>query len=334
MAGDAHGLVDIWQPRFEISQRSSIATLGSCFAQHIGKQLTARGYRWVDGEPAPFNFPADQLSAYHYGTFSARFGNIYTSRLLRQWIDWTLGIAPVVTDVHRSGDRFFDLFRPTIEPNGFASIEELVASRDNSLCLFSRLLQRCDLLMFTMGLTESWINRRDGTVYPMCPGTAAGEYNPDLHAFHNQGYDEIVLDLNHAFDAIRAANPRMRFVLTVSPVPLTVTATDDHVLPATVYSKSVLRAAAGMLRSSRDDTDYFPSYEIITTPASRGMWYDGNLRTVNPDGVARVMDSFFGAIHAPDGNSATASQDGGFADMEASIRDEVCEEIMLQEQQS
>ena len=39
-------------------------------------------------------------------------------------------------------------------------------------------------------------------------------------------------------------NPKARLVLTVSPVPLAATASGSHVLPATIYSKSVLRAAA------------------------------------------------------------------------------------------
>ena len=39
--------------------------------------------------------------------------------------------------------------------------------------------------------------------------------------------------------------PKLRILLTVSPVPLTATAGDDHVLLATTYSKSVLRAGRG-----------------------------------------------------------------------------------------
>jgi len=35
-------------------------------------------------------------------------------------------------------------------------------------------LAGADLFVFTLGLTEAWLNARDGTVYPMCPGTIRG----------------------------------------------------------------------------------------------------------------------------------------------------------------
>jgi hypothetical protein len=42
----------------------------------------------------------------------------------------------------------------------------------------------------------------------------------------------------------RFARCDLRIVLTVSPVPLVATVTGSHVVPATIYSKSVLRIAA------------------------------------------------------------------------------------------
>ncbi len=43
----------------------------------------------------------------------------------------------------------------------------------------------------------------------------------------------------------RRINPQPRFILTVSPVPLVATMSGSHVSPASIYSKSVLRAPAG-----------------------------------------------------------------------------------------
>ena len=57
-----------------------------------------------------------------------------------------------------------------------------------------------------------------------------GTFDADRHHFHNSSHEEIVTELQQAFAAIRAVNPRMKFLLTVSPVPLTATATPDHVL--------------------------------------------------------------------------------------------------------
>ncbi|WP_428660504.1 GSCFA domain-containing protein [Reyranella sp.] len=49
--------------------------------------------------------------------------------------------------------------------------------------------------------------------------------------------------------------PGVRFLLTVSPVPLKASASQNHVLAATTYSKSVLRAVAGQLADTYDDVD-------------------------------------------------------------------------------
>ena len=38
---------DLWRPKFEITQNSQVSTYGSCFAQHIGKSLHKRGYKWL-----------------------------------------------------------------------------------------------------------------------------------------------------------------------------------------------------------------------------------------------------------------------------------------------
>jgi hypothetical protein len=95
----------------------------------------------------------------------------------------------------------------------------------------------------------------------------------------------------------------MRMIVTVSPVPLTATVAGAHVLVSNVYSKSVLRAVAGQLARDHDDIDYFPSFEIMTNPASRGVFFESNLRSVSAAGVETAMRMFFEA-HGPVGAAA------------------------------
>jgi hypothetical protein len=64
-------------------------------------------------------------------------------------------------------------------------------------------------------------------------------------------------------------------------------------LLATSHSKSLLRAVASEACDWGDFIDYFPSYEVITSPAYRGMFFAPNLRSVLPKGVDHVMDIFF-----------------------------------------
>jgi len=283
----------LWTPKFRIAPRDRIVTAGSCFAQHIGRALAARGYRWLDAEPAPDRLPEAARGQFHYGTFSFRTGNIYTTNMLAQWLDWAFGETPPPEDLWEKDGRFVDPFRPAVEPGGFVTREEALASRAATLSAIRRAVMQADVFVFTLGLTESWRHSRSGVEYAICPGTVAGKFRPRYHRFVNQGYDAVLTRLRDALAILRAQNPRLRVLLTVSPVPLTATASGAHVLNATSYSKSVLRAVAGTLAAEDPGVDYFPSYEIITGAPFRSMFYAGNLRSVLPEGVGFVMDSFF-----------------------------------------
>ena len=116
-----------------------------------------------------------------------------------------------------------------------------------------RAVGEASCLIFTLGLTEAWHERGTGVVYPVCPGTVRGSFDerparvrqPRLRA----GAERTCwpsLALAHGL------NPGLRLLLTVSPVPLTATATGRHALTATTYSKSVLRAVAGQLAAEHE----------------------------------------------------------------------------------
>ncbi|WP_428966232.1 GSCFA domain-containing protein [Micromonospora fluostatini] len=290
------GISDLWRPAFAIGQDDPVITAGSCFAANLGRALLDRGWNWWDAEPAPPGLTGPERRARGYGAFSFRTGNIYTAAVARQWLAWALGRAEPPTEAWAGEGRFFDPFRPSIEPAGFASAEEMLESRLTTLAAIRRAVTGASVLIFTVGLTESWRDAASGDTYPVCPGTVRGEFDPDRHVFHEFTFAEVYEDLVAIVDLCRAANPGLRVVLTVSPVPLTATATGGHVLTATVHAKSVLRAAVGQVAAERDDVDYFPSYEIVAGFPARAAFFEPNLRTVTPDGVDFVVRHFVGAL--------------------------------------
>jgi hypothetical protein len=184
-----------------------------------------------------------------------------------------------------------------------------------------------------MGLTESWENIQDGYAYATCPGTNAGIFDKQRHTFRNFSYNEVMSDLVQALGLIREVNPDIRVLLTVSPVPLTATAAGKHVVVSTTYSKSVLRGVAGELSDSDALVDYFPSYEIITAPSFRGMFYDPNMRTVSKKGVDFVMSHFLSGLGSSEAvSSADPVPVGGEANSKAHPIEEddlKCEEAIL-----
>lgn len=285
----------LWKPRFSITRESKIITVGSCFAQHISRALKQNGFDWIDSELAPASLPEAERPSHGYGIFSFRTGNIYTAALLKQWARWATGAREASTETFHENGRYFDPFRPSLPPAGYASPEELFQARKATLAAIADAVRQADLLIFTLGLTEAWLNNK-GDVYPMCPGTVRGEFSAITHAFHNFSEQEIVRDISEAFDELRKLNPTLKLLLTVSPVPLTATASAQHVLVANTYSKSALRSAAGYLAQTREDVDYFPSYELVVTPPFRGRFFEKNMRSVSPEGVAFVMAQFFSAI--------------------------------------
>jgi GSCFA family len=285
----------LWKPRFAFDTSTRFATAGSCFAQHIGKWLRENGYQWLASaaSPASQNAGPDEGAS----PFSFPVGNIYTAAMLKQWVTWALGREAPPETLFCNEAAVYDPFVSHMAQRGFVRKDELYRARKYILENIRRIIAQTDIFIFTLGLTEGWTDRA-GNVYPACPGTSRGVYEPAKHRFVNYGFAQIEKDLNETFDAMKTLNPSLRFLLTVSPVPLTATAGEDHVLAATTYSKSVLRAVAGQVRNTRDDVDYFPSYELISSFPERGRHFEKNLRAVMPSGVAFVMAHFADALQA------------------------------------
>ncbi len=325
------GLQGLWRSRWTLPADARFATYGSCFAQHISRALQARGLAWLNAEPAPGRTPAALADAYNYGVYSSRTGNIYTAAQLLALVRMATGRDdPDLAEVWPDGPGWRDSLRPLIEPVAFASPDEARQSRRGTLRAFLRSIADAEVLIFTLGLTEGWEDARTGQPYPMCPGTAAGRFDADRHRFVNYDYPRIRSDLESAIALMREVNPGLRLLLTVSPVPLTATASGQHVLAATTYSKSTLRAVAGDLAAADGAIDYFPSYEIISGAPARGAFWEPNMRSVARSGVELVMGHVFAGLDlsgppAHDGEPDPAAR----IEAEMAAAELVCEEMTL-----
>lgn len=291
----------VYAKKWDIPYEYKIATAGSCFAQHISRELKKNGFNVLDLEPAPVGLPERLHSKFGFSMYSCRYGNIYTAQQLLQLAREVVGdFKPEDIAWERAG-RYYDALRPAVEPKGFDSVEVLSAHRAHHLLQVKKLFSSMDLFIFTLGLTEAWEHRESGTVFPTAPGVIAGIFDENKYTFRNYNYNDVI----NAFEqfmqiliAMRKGSSLPKFLLTVSPVPLTATASGKHVLQATTYSKSVLRAVSGELSNDYSIIDYFPSYEIITNQAARSHFYESNLRSVRPEGVEAVMNVFF-SEHKP-----------------------------------
>jgi GSCFA family len=290
----AHDVDPVGAFALRITPETKVATAGSCFAQHIARHLRAAGFNYYVVEPGHPILPREILEKHNYGLFSARYGNIYTARQLWQLLRRAYGEFSPEEDAWVEADSSVkDPFRPTTQPQGFVSIAEMHADRKQHLAAVREMFETLDVFVFTLGLTECWISRADGAVFPLCPGVEGGVFDAKKHGFYNQTVEDVVADMSAFLDRLSAINEAAKVILTVSPVPLMATAEPEaHVLAATTYSKAVLRVAAELLCKRYKHVHYFPSYEIITGSFSRGRYYSDDLRNVTEEGVSHVMRLF------------------------------------------
>ena len=279
----------------KITPVTRVGSGGSCFAQNISAALRARGYNYFVAEAAPSFMPEEMATKNNYGVFSARYGNLYTPLQWLQLMQRAVGTFVSQNQFWHDGKgRYFDLLRPRINPLGFSSLTELEADVRHHLRAVKALFEEVDVFVFTLGLTEGWQSRADGTVYPTCPGCGgAGEFDPDKYVFRNFTVAETTDHLSQAVKLVASLNPTAEIVLTVSPVPLIATMEPRHVLQATTYSKSVLRVAAEQTALAFDTVHYFASFEIITGTGNTYTYFGEDRRSVTPAGIEHVMKCFF-----------------------------------------
>jgi len=325
--------------KFKIINSNLIASAGSCFAQYIANVLQIENYKYLITETLPESSEAKNDG---FGVFPARFGNIYTTRQLRQLFDRAFNITDLYLQPWiREDGKYVDPFRPTIQIDGFDSEEGVIEDRTPHLLATKKMFEECDIFIFTLGLTESWISKDNNISVPIAPGVSGGTNHLTKFKFHNLTYEDCFNDLIYFVDSIKSFNSKIKIILTVSPVPLAATYENEHVLVATTHSKSILRSVAGKVSRIRDFVDYFPSYELITGNFNKSKYYSDNLREISPDGVKYVMSFFTRSYLDKHNNLDNANKhknsndvehyliNNGYDKYKNEIKDIICDEELL-----
>lgn len=322
---------------FKISKNDRVATAGSCFAQHISKALIAEGIRFLQTETAEPEV-AKKLPIY-----SARYGNVYTARQLRQLFQRAYGIFnPKHSAWLREDGRYVDLFRPNEFAEGFTTPQEVAIASRAHLAAVRAAFETCDVFIYTLGLTEVWVCDEDGAAVPLPPGVIAAPLDEAVtFTPKNLSVQEMTDDLIAFIDDMHAVNPGVRIILTVSPVPIVATFNDRHVIVSNTYTKSALRVVAQNVSEGRHDVLYFPSYEVISAHP-KAQFFEDNLRAVNPAGVSAVITLFKRRLllEAPDHQSisddktesseqATSAPSADRATLSSEFKEIFCDEDML-----
>jgi len=323
---ETHLFDPVVNPKFRLDRTTKIATAGSCFAQHISRQLQRIGFHYFVPENGE-GLHEDERTRRNFGVFSGRYGNLYTARQLLQLFEEVFEKRkPAEKAWLREDGRYVDPYRPQIEPDGFETIEAVIEARNQHLACIRSVFTQADVLVFTLGLTEAWRSKIDGSVFPLAPGVVAGSFDPERYEFINFGVADVEADLLTFLGKLKKRNPRIKLLLTVSPVPLIATYENRNVLVSTTYSKSVLRVVADQIVSRFDWVDYFPSYEIITGSYAGGLYYEADYREVNSRGVAHAMRCFVKNYASDPSPAVRRDTEPQTTAIEPTRRDIICDE--------
>ena len=315
--------------KFRITAQDSVASAGSCFAQRISRVIIESGLDYGYYETPHPLMPAALAQAQGYGTFSCRYGNVYTTRQLLQLVKEALGLTPPIHAFSADeAGRVFDLMRPNINKTGFDSVDEAVADRAYHLQCVARMLAGADVFVFTLGLTETWVDGATSVVYGSHPGVITQRPSPVALQALNLDYLACYNDLVQVFNLLHGVNAGLRFILTVSPVALAATHQPQNVLVATAYSKAVLRAVAGRFGELMPQVDYFPSFEIFNLAQSFGQFLSEDLRDVSPRGVQVAMDNFRSMFLDLSASAPAATAAAAPVKASAAASDVECDEIL------
>jgi hypothetical protein len=271
-----------------ITRATQIASMGSCFAREIKTVLEREGYAYISEEvDHPASKHASAAWERLYNTFSMRQIFEYTFESWEPDIRWWQ--AP------ESG-KIQDPYRRIILYDSLAEAEEDFAKHRSCS---RRVLEKAEVLILTLGLTEIWEDQVDGAVICLPSGPYPNEGGDmSRYRFRVSRYGENLENVERIHAIMARHNPSCQIVITVSPVHLWATFREDaDVISASCNSKSTLRAVADEFVARHDNVFYFPAYEMATIyrpMMGQSIFMEGRENFhVNQDTVDFIMGRFF-----------------------------------------
>ncbi|MFH0960994.1 MAG: GSCFA domain-containing protein [Pseudomonadota bacterium] len=273
-----------------ITKSTRIASMGSCFAREIKSELLREGFAYITEE-------ADRPASKHA---SAAWERLYNTFSMRQIFEYTFGeFKPDV--------RWWEAPQTKTVQDPYRRIilygSEVEAQNDfrHHVQCSRRALESAEVIILTLGLTEIWQDRFDGSVICLPSGPYVNEGGDmSRYEFRVSRYAENLENLERIGALLLEHNPMCHIFLTVSPVHLWATfRTDCDVVSASCNSKSTLRAVADEFTCSHRNVTYFPAFEmasIYRPMMGHTIYAEGRENFhVNRDTVRFIMKHFFEA---------------------------------------
>ncbi|MEH6664758.1 MAG: GSCFA domain-containing protein [Brevundimonas sp.] len=299
-------------PKWEVHHREKLLTLeqekafnrndrfyviGSCFAERIRMGLEAEG---INVGP---NYKAVPMAddRYKIDTLPGRpHMNYYNSFAIRQEMDRHIGAWTQDPDDYWTLPNDFiwgsdkpiyqDPYRRLVFGRTPDDLREAISHVN---AIMDEGIRNADVFFMTMGLTETFVNKKTGLVACQRPAYGGGGGSEETE-FRMSTYEENYANMKRTVEVMRQVRPHARIFATVSPVGIARTFIGKDVYVATTENKAILRAVLGALDREFDFVRYFPSYEI-TMANGPNAFYESDGRHVNPWLVKRLVRAFLDA---------------------------------------
>lgn len=271
------------RPKFHLRRGERVFAIGSCYVRNIEQVLADQGFTVVTGQIELQDAGLPRFGA----NILNNFGLPSTLNELRWALDPKHPFDPETCIEETLPGQYVDLHVP---PGLGPASMELVLARRKAIAHAYRKIRTCSVILLTLGLVEVWYDTLAGVYLNYSPPKVLFARYPGRFELQVLSIAEASDTLNAILDLLALHCPEdHRVLLEVSPIPLLTTHTDEDVIVATSYSKSVLRAIAGDASARRSNVDYVPSFEAIMMSDRSIVWLD-NQHHVDKEVIAATAE--------------------------------------------
>lgn len=235
-----------------IKIEAPILSMGSCFAQIIG----------------------DQLSKYKFRISANPFGIIYNPISIFQLLEYACLKKYPENDgyLQNQGIHLNYYFHSDISDLDPSTLREKITQKINETHHF---LNKTEWLLMTFGTAYVYQLRESKNIVANCHKMPAQFFEKRLLT-----ESEIVEGFDRTYQLLKAINPDLKLILTVSPVRHI----RDELVQNTI-SKSLLRLAVDKICKKTEEADYFPSFEMMIDDLRDYRFYGPDL--IHPNELAK-----------------------------------------------
>lgn len=282
----------------KIDKSSKIFTIGSCFARNIEAALITEGMSVLSRN---INIPFDCSGPRKIDTL-----NKYNPGSIYHELKWALDSNDFPIDALQNiNGSYSDLnLKAKTPPQSKESALDFRAS----VTSYFQQIKECDTVILTLGMIECWRDELHDIILNQPPHPKAMMSEPDRFTFCILELEDILFYMRKSIELLNLAGVK-NIIITTSPVGLERTFTQQDVIVANCYSKSLLRVSCEVLSKDFSNVLYYPSFESVMYSSTELAWKPDFLHASDYV-VSRIINEFVIRYVNSDAESLSINSNG------------------------